>query len=89
MAKKEIDANKDKTKVTHIGSGIDFGGFISNSIKAEHSVFLKRKSPKLHGNPAWLKKPERHPGKRNCYLNPIIRGIGNFYRISKEQCPTL
>jgi len=81
--------NKDKTKVTHIGSGIDFGVSYPTASRQNILFSWKEKSQKLL-EMAWLKET-RAPPENVIHLNPIIRGIGNFYRIgaAKEQCPTL
>jgi len=65
MAKKRgLMLNKDKTKVTHIGSGIDFG--VSYPTASRQNIpALKKVLAKLRETGMAEKKPERHPGKRN------------------------
>ena len=76
--------NRDKTKVTHIGSGIDFLGFNIRQHQGRTFCFPEKEKvlAKLREIRAWLKRNQcATPENVIRYLNPIIRGIGNFYKI--------
>lgn len=83
LRERGLTLNKEKTNVTHIGKGFDFLGFTLRQHQGKTLCFPEKEKvlSKLREIRAWLKKnPSATPEKVIGYLNPIIRGIGNFYK---------
>lgn len=84
-----LELNQDKTHITHVGKGFNFLGFHIRQFNGTTLTLPQKEKvlEKIREVRAWLKKninatPEQVIG----YLNPIIRGFGNFYKTgtSKE-----
>lgn len=89
LRERGLTHNQEKTKITHIKDGFNFLGFHIRQFKGKVLTLPQKDKvlAKLREIRAWLKKnkhatPEYVIG----YLNPIIRGFGNFYRagVAKE-----
>ena len=83
LREKGLTLNKEKTNVTHIGKGFNFLGFTLRQHKGKTFCFPEKEKvlTKLREIRAWLKKnPSTTPENVIGYLNPIIRGFGNFYK---------
>ncbi len=89
LALRGLQLNQEKTKIVHIDDGFDFLGFNVRHYKGTLLIKpqVEKLRTKLQEIRDWLKA---HPGTTQeeviKYLNPIIRGWGNYYRyvVSKE-----
>jgi RNA-directed DNA polymerase len=89
LALRGLQLNQEKTKIVHINDGFDFLGFNVRQYKG--TLLIKPQVEKIRAKlqeiREWLKT---HPGTTQeqviKYLNPVIRGWGNYYRyvVSKE-----
>ena len=83
LRERGLTLNKEKTNVTHIREGFKFLGFNLRQHQGRTFCFPDKEKvlAKLREIRAWLKKnPSVTPETVIGYLNPIIRGFGNFYR---------
>lgn len=83
LRERGLTLNKEKTKVTHIREGFNFLGFNIRQHKGSTFCFPEKEKilAKLREIRAWLKKNQNTtPENVIGYLNPIIRGVGNFYK---------
>jgi RNA-directed DNA polymerase len=89
LALRGLQLNQEKTRIVHIDDGFDFLGF---NVRRYKGILLIKPQvdkirTKLQEIREWLKT---HPGTTQeqviKYLNPVIRGWGNYYRyvVSKE-----
>lgn len=79
---KGLELSQEKTHTTHVGKGLNFLGFHIRQFKGK-TITLPQKEKvldKLREIRAWL-RTNKHatPEYVIAYLNPIIRGFGNFY----------
>ena len=88
LKERGLTLSQEKTHITHVGKGFNFLGFHIRQFKGKTFTFPQKEKvlAKLREIRAWLKKnkhvtPETVIG----YLNPIIRGFGNFYRIGASK----
>lgn len=88
LRERGLELNQDKTHITHVGKGLNFLGFHIRQFKGVTLTFPEKEKvlAKLREIRAWLKKnnsttPENVIG----YLNPIIRGFGNFYKVGASK----
>jgi len=93
LSKRGLNLAEDKTKVTHISEGFDFLGFNLRQYRSNKGMQLLIKPSK-----ASIKKAKetirnvfaqlrgKHVGDLIMKLNPIIRGIGNYWssQVSKK-----
>lgn len=83
LKERGLTLSQEKTRITHVGKGINFLGFHIRQFKGKTLTLPQKEKvlTKLREIRAWLKK-NTHTTPENviCYLNPIIRGFGNFYR---------
>lgn len=89
LKKRGLTLAKDKTKVTHIREGFDFLGFNVKQYKTVRGVTLLIKPSKSSIKKTKEKIKEIFTRYRGCKigilinkLNPIIRGIGNYWSSS-------
>lgn len=89
LAQRGLELNSEKTKITHIEKGFNFLGF--NIRQYGGSCLIKPEKEKALGLlkhiREWLKtNPSVKPEAVISYLNPLLRGWGNYYRhgVSKE-----
>ncbi|MFB2978533.1 group II intron reverse transcriptase/maturase [Microseira sp. BLCC-F43] len=88
LSKRGLELNQDKTNVVHIEQGVNFLGFNIRQFKGSCFTFPdKEKVRKFWAEiREWLKK---HPNISQeaviSYLNPILRGWGNYYRHAASQ----
>lgn len=84
-----LELNQEKTNIVHIEQGFNYLGFHIRQFK--HSCFTLPQKEKvkefLKEIRDWLKaNPSHKPEAIIAYLNPILRGWGNYYRhgVSKK-----
>lgn len=83
LQQRGLELNPEKTKITHIGEGIDFLGFHIRQFKG--SCYTLPQKEKVHAFldriRTWLKdNVGAKPAAVIYTLNPILRGWGNYYR---------
>lgn len=83
-----LKLNQEKTAIKNIEEGIDFLGFTIRQFKGKTLEMPQKKKvlAKLQEIRDWLKE-HKHAKPRDVigYLNPIIRGFGNYYRIGSSK----
>jgi RNA-directed DNA polymerase len=83
LAERGLQLNQDKTHITLVSDGFDFLGFHIRRIKEKCLCFPEKKKVLnlIQRIRDWLKKHKHvSPEVVIGHLNPILRGIGNFYR---------
>lgn len=83
LQQRGLELNREKTKITPIGEGIDFLGFHIRQFKG--SCYTLPQKEKVHAFldriRTWLKDNVGAKPEAVIYtLNPILRGWGNYYR---------
>lgn len=82
-----MELNREKTNITHVESGFNFLGFFIRQIKGSCLIFPEKQKvlALLQKIRNWLKKHKHvSPEVVIEFLNPILRGIGNFYRYTSR-----
>ena len=83
-----LKLNKEKTQIKNIEEGIDYLGFTLRQFKGKTLEKPQKKKvlTKLQEIRDWLKE-HKHAKPLDVigYLNPIIRGFGNYYRIGSSK----
>lgn len=89
LKQRGLQLNQDKTKITNVREGFNFLGF--NIRHYEGKCLIKPQKDKvkafLKKIREWLKQHQSAPAEAVIrYLNPVIRGWGNYYRygVSKK-----
>jgi RNA-directed DNA polymerase len=83
-----LQLNEEKTQIKNIEEGIDFLGFTIRQFKGKTLEKPQKKKvlAKLQEIRDWLKEHKHaKPIDVIGYLNPIIRGFGNYYRIGSSK----
>lgn len=83
LKERGLTLSQDKTHITHVRKGFNFLGFHIRQFKGKTFTFPQKEKvlAKLREIRAWLKKNKHAtPEAVISYLNPIIRGFGNYYK---------
>ena len=83
-----LKLNEEKTRIKNIEEGIDFLGFTIRQFKGKTLEKPQKEKvlAKLQEIRDWLKEHKHaKPIDVIGYLNPIIRGFGNYYRIGSSK----
>ncbi len=88
LGEKGLKLSQEKTNITHVGKGFNFLGFNIRQLKGSTYCFPQKEKvlTKLREIRAWLKTNKQATTENVIgYLNPIIRGVGNFYKIGSAK----
>jgi RNA-directed DNA polymerase len=83
LAKRGLELNVEKTKITQVSLGFNFLGFCIRQFKGSCLIKPQKQKvlAKLREIAAWLGANKQATQEAVIkYLNPIIRGWGNYYR---------
>lgn len=78
-----LELNQEKTNIVHVEQGFNFLGFNIRQFKGSCFTVPQKEKVKefLQGIRDWLKAhPSHKPEAVIAYLNPLLRGWGNYYR---------
>lgn len=83
-----LELNQEKTTIRHVTDGVNFLGFTIKQFKGKTLEMPQKEKvlSKLREIRTWLKN-NKHASPDNVigYLNPIIRGFGNYYKIGSSK----
>lgn len=88
LRERGLELNQDKTKITHIKEGFNYLGWNVRQYKGKLLTIPQKQKvlDKLREIRAWLKKNiNATPESVILYLNPIIRGVGQFYKTGSSK----